>query len=152
MVGFMSSPSSNPDDPTGEEDALLLGVEAAPPSTPRSPGAGNLGDAGGGVCTLLPEAFFPEIGADMLGLLVFMVDNGKVPSSFSRSFSVPVKQWPKFSLLHDVTLCWMNLTMSDKAKGFWQAPHVSMSWWVSPSDPSASAVTKLGFYFIVLGM
>lgn len=83
----MSSPSSNPEEPTGDDDALRLGVEEAAPSTQRSPGAGSLGDAGGGVCTLLPEAFLLEMGAEMLGRLVLMVDRGKAPSSLSLSLS-----------------------------------------------------------------
>lgn len=154
ITGLMSSPSSRLDDVNGDDDALLLGVEEAAPSTHKSPGAGNLGDAGGGVWTLvpLPEAFFPDIGADMLGLLVFMVDSGRASSSLSLSLSDAVKQWPpaKFSLLQDATLCWMKRTMSDRAKGFWQTPHVKMSWWPSGSAPSASAATIINhwrFYF-----
>lgn len=141
ILGLISSPSSNPDEPTGEEEARRLGVEDAAPSTISSPGAGNRGDVGG-VCTLLPVDFLPDIGADMLGLLVFMVDNGNVPSSLSLSLSLSVKQWPKFSLLQEVILCWMKRTMSERANGFWQAPQVRMSWWPSGSAPSASAVTK----------
>lgn len=94
MLGLMSSPSSRLDDVSGDDDARLFGVEDAAPSTHRSPGAGSLGDAGGGVCTLvlLPELFLPEIGADMLGRRVFIVESGKPPSSLSRSLSVVWKQ------------------------------------------------------------
>lgn len=90
MCGLISSPSSKLDDVSGDEDALLFGVEEAAPSTHRSPGAGSRGDAGGGVCTLvpLPEAFFPEIGAEILGLLELIVESGSAPSSLSFSLSV----------------------------------------------------------------
>lgn len=167
ISGFTSSPSSRLDDVRGDAEALLLGVEEAAPSTHKSPGAGRRGEAGGGVWTRvpLPEARFPDMGAEILGLLVLMVERGRFPSSPpSRSLqtkknwsskrrhnrkratylSVPVKQWPpaKFSLLHDAILCWINLTMSDRANGFWQTPHVRMSWCPSGSAPSASAVTK----------
>lgn len=131
MWGLMSSPSSRLDGVRGDEDALLFGVEDAAPSTQRSPGAGNLGEAGGGVWTLvlLPEAFLPDIGAEMLGLREFIVDRGRLASSLSLSLSVPVKQWPlKFSLLQDAILWWMKRTMSERAKGFWHAPQVRMSW------------------------
>lgn len=127
----MSSPSSRLEDVKGDEEALLFGVDEAAPSTQRSPGAGRRGEASGGVWTLvpLPEPFFPDMGADMLGRLVLIVDRGRTPSSLSFPRSVfPVKQWlVKFSLLHVVTLCWMNLTISDNAKGFWHDPHVSIS-------------------------
>lgn len=69
------------------DDALLLGVEEAAPSTHRSLGAGNLGLAGGGVWTLLPEFFLLLIGADILGLLELMVLKGNDPSSLSLSRS-----------------------------------------------------------------
>lgn len=84
----MSSPSSKLELVRGDE-ARRFGVEEAAPSTHRSPGAGRRGDAGGGVCTRLEAVLFlPDIGADMLGLLVLIVDNGNEPSSFSRSRSV----------------------------------------------------------------
>lgn len=87
----MSSPSSKLEDVKGDDDARLFGVDEAAPSTHKSPGAGNRGEAGGGVCilVLLPEAFLPEIGADMLGLRVFIVESGKPPSSLSLSLSDP---------------------------------------------------------------
>lgn len=49
MFAFMSSPSSKLEEVKGEDEARLFGVDDAAPSTHRSPGAGNLGDAGGGV-------------------------------------------------------------------------------------------------------
>lgn len=91
ILGLMSSPSSKLEDVNGDDEARLFGVEEAAPSTHKSPGAGSLGDAGGGVCTLvlLPDAFFPEIGADILGRLEFMLERGKAPSSLSLSRSAP---------------------------------------------------------------
>lgn len=54
IFGLTSSPSSKELDVSGLEEALLLGVELAAPSTQRSAGAGSLGDAGGGVWTRPP--------------------------------------------------------------------------------------------------
>lgn len=85
IKGFMSS--SGLELVNGEE-ALLFGVDDAAPSTQRSPGAGSRGEAGGGVWTLLPVVFLPEMGADMLGLLLLIDDSGKFPSSVSLSFSL----------------------------------------------------------------
>lgn len=62
------------------DEALLLGVEDAAPSTHRSPG--------GGVCTLFPILFLLVIGADILGLLVLIVDRGRLQSSASLSLSL----------------------------------------------------------------
>lgn len=139
--------SSRLDEVSGDWEARRFGVDEAAPSTQRSPGAGNRGEAGGGVCTLLlpDDVFLPEMGADMLGRRVFIVDSGSAPPpppslSWSAAF---VKHWPKFSLLHDATLCWMKRTMSERANGFWQAPHVRMSWWwLSLFKPSESADNK----------
>lgn len=97
ISGLISSPSSRLEEVSGEEEARRFGVDDAAPSTHKSPGAGNLGEAGGGVCTRvpLPDAFLPEIGADMLGLLVLIVDRGSEPSSLSLSLSaVLTKQCP----------------------------------------------------------
>lgn len=43
-------------------------------------------------------------------------------------------------LLHVLTLCWINLTMSERAKTLWQTPHVRRSWLYEgvlnwPKDP-----------------
>lgn len=142
MSGLISSPSSRLEEVSGEAEALRLGVDEAAPSTQRSPGAGSLGEAGGGVCTRLPDPFLPEMGAEMLGRRVFMVERGSAPSSLSRSLSAAAKHCPKFSLLHEATLCWMKRTMSERANGFWHTPQVRMSWWPSGPAPSASAATK----------
>lgn len=94
MLGLTSSPSSKLELVNGDDEARRLGVEEAAPSTQRSAGAGNLGEAGGGVCTLvvLPDAFFVLMGAEILGLRVFTTESGSVPSSESRSRSLAGKQ------------------------------------------------------------
>lgn len=145
ILGLTSSPSSKLLEVRGLEEALLLGVELAAPSTHKSPGAGSLGLAGGGVCTLVePGPFLPLIGADIEGRRELTTDKGgPLSSDESLSSGFDPGKHPKFSLLHDTILCWMKRTISDRAKGFWQEPQVRMSWWpVSVSPPSESAETR----------